>query len=159
MLVVEKPKTTGALLDLVLMDKEGQVEVVKVGGRLGCSDHEKVEFRILDGANTAIIRIKLLDFRRANLGLFKGLLGGLPWVRALDGKEVQERWSLFKHHFLHAQDRCIPLRKKSSKGGRRTAWMSKELLAKLEWKRKVNGMRKERQATWEEYRNVVRACR
>jgi len=37
--------------------------------------------------------------------------------------------------------------------------MSKALLAELRWKRKVYGMWKGRQATWEEYRNVVRACR
>jgi len=37
--------------------------------------------------------------------------------------------------------------------------MSKELLEKLRWKRKVYRMWKEGQATWEEYRNVVRACR
>jgi len=28
-----------------------------------------------------------------------------------------------------------------------------------QWKRKVYGMWKEGQATWEEYRNAVRACR
>ena len=37
--------------------------------------------------------------------------------------------------------------------------MNKEVLAELRWKRKVHGMWKEGQATWEEYRNVVRACR
>jgi len=37
--------------------------------------------------------------------------------------------------------------------------MSKELLAKLRQKGKVYGMWKEGQANWEEYRNVVRACR
>jgi len=37
--------------------------------------------------------------------------------------------------------------------------MSKELLAELRWKRKVHGMWKEEHVTWEEYRNVVRACR
>ena len=67
--------------------------------------------------------------------------------------------SLFKSHFLHARERCIPLRKKLSKGGRRPAWINKELLAKLEWKRKVYGMWKEGQAIWEEYRNIVRARR
>jgi len=94
---------------------------VKVGGRLGCSDHEMVEFRILRGGSRAISRIKILDFRRANFGLFKELLGGIPWVRALEGRGVQECWSLFKHRFLHAQDQCIPLRKKSRKRGRRPA--------------------------------------
>jgi len=37
--------------------------------------------------------------------------------------------------------------------------MSKEILAELRQKRKVYGICTERQATWEEYRNVVRACR
>jgi len=37
--------------------------------------------------------------------------------------------------------------------------MSKELLVELRQKRKVYGMWKEGQATWEEYRKVVKACR
>jgi len=109
----------GVLLDLVLTNKEGLVEDVKAGGSVSCSDREMVEFRILRGESRAIRRIKTLDFRRANFGLFKELLGGVPWVRALEGSGVQECWLLFKHHFLHTQNRCIPLSKKSNKGGRR----------------------------------------
>jgi len=104
---------------------------VKVGGSLGCSDHDMVEFRILRGGSRAISKTTTSDFRRSNLGLFKGLLRGIPWIRDLEGRGVQESWSLFKHHFLHAQDWCISMSKKSSKGGRRPAGMSKELLAKL----------------------------
>jgi len=159
MQTVEESTRRGALLDLVLTNIERLVEDVKVGGSLGSSDHEMVKFRILCGGSRAISRIKTLDFRRANFSLFKELLGRIPWVRTLEGRGVQESWSLFKHHFLHAQDQCIPLSKKSSKGGRRPAWMSKELLVELRQKRKVHGMWKEGQATWEEYRNVVRACR
>ena len=47
MQVVEEPTRKGTLLDLVLTNKEGLMEDVKVGGRLGCSDHEMVEFIIL----------------------------------------------------------------------------------------------------------------
>jgi len=140
MQVVEEPTRKGALLDLVLTKKEGLLEDVKARGRLSCSDCEIVEFRILHGGSRAISRIKTLDLRRANIGLFKELLGGIPWARALEGRGVQECWSLFKHHFLHAQERCIPLRKKSSKGGRRPVWLNKELLAEIRWKRKVHGM-------------------
>ncbi|GAB0204161.1 protein NYNRIN-like [Grus japonensis] len=43
----------GVLLDLVLTNKEGVVEDVKVGGSLGCGDHEMVEFRILRGRSRA----------------------------------------------------------------------------------------------------------
>jgi len=134
------------LLDPVLTKKEGLVEDVKVGGSLSCSDHEMVEFRILHGGSRVISRIKTLDFRRANFGLFKDLLGGILWVRAFEGRGVQECWSLFKRHFLRGQDRCIPLRKKSSNGGRRHGWTSKELLAELQWKKKVYRMWKEGQA-------------
>jgi len=74
------------------MNKEGQFEDVKAGGRLGCSDHEMVNFRILRGGNRAISRIEILDFRRANFGLFKQLLEGIPWARALKGRGVQECW-------------------------------------------------------------------
>ena len=71
MQVVEESKKKGALLDFVLTNKEGLVEDVKVGGRLCCSDREIVDFRILHGGRRAISRIKTLDFRRANSGLFK----------------------------------------------------------------------------------------
>jgi len=64
------------------------MEDVKVGDSVGCSDHEILEFRILHGGRRAISRIKILDLRRANLGLFKDLLGGIPWVRALEGRGV-----------------------------------------------------------------------
>jgi len=37
------------------------------------------------------------DFlRRADFALFKELLGGIPWARALEGRGIQECWSLFK---------------------------------------------------------------
>jgi len=159
MQVLEEPTRKGTLLDLVLTNKEGRVEDVKAGGRIDCRDHEMVNFRILHGGSRVISRIKTLDFKRANFGIYKELLGGILWARALEGRGVQECWSLFKHHFVQAQERSIHLRKKSSKGDRRLAWLNSELLAELRWKRKVRGMWNEGQATWEEYRNVIRACR
>ena len=63
MQVMEEPTRKGALLDLVLTNKEGLVEDVKVGGRLSCSDHEMVEFRVPRGGSRAIRKIKTLDLR------------------------------------------------------------------------------------------------
>jgi len=40
-------------------------------------------FKILHGGSRVISTIKTLDFRRANFGLFRDLLGEIPWVRAL----------------------------------------------------------------------------
>jgi len=70
---VKKPTRRGILLGLVLMNKEGLVEDMTAGGRLSCSDHEMVNFRILHGGSRAISRTKTLDSRRANFGLFKEL--------------------------------------------------------------------------------------
>ena len=86
MQVVEEPTRTGTLLDLVLTNKEGLVEDVKVGGSLGCSDHEMANFRILHGGSRVISRIKTLDIKRDNFGLFKELLGGILWLGALEGR-------------------------------------------------------------------------
>jgi len=86
--VVEEPTRRGMLLDLVLTNKEGLAEVVKVRGSCSCSDNEIVNFRIMYGGSRAISRIKTLDFRRANFGLLKELLGGIPWIRALEGRGV-----------------------------------------------------------------------
>ena len=55
------------------MNKEGPVEDVKVSGRLSCSDHEMLNFRILCGGSRGISRIKTLDLRRAEFALFKEL--------------------------------------------------------------------------------------
>lgn len=43
------------------------------------------------------------------------------------------------------QDHCIPMIQKSSKGGRRPAWKSREVLAILKWKKEVYGMLKKEQ--------------
>jgi len=83
---VEKPTRRGVLLDLVLTNKERLGEDGKVGGSLGYSDHEMVEFRILGGGRRAISKITTLDFRTANFGLFQDLLGGILWIRALEGR-------------------------------------------------------------------------
>jgi len=115
--MVEELTRRDTLLDLVLTNKEGLVEDVKVGGSLSCSDHEMVNFRILRAGSRAISRIKTLDFRRANFSLFKEPLGGILWVRALEGRGVQESWSLFEDHFLHSQDQCIPLRNLAKEAG------------------------------------------
>ncbi|GAB0184987.1 hypothetical protein GRJ2_000964000 [Grus japonensis] len=76
------------MLDLVLTNKEGSVGNVTLKGSLGCSDHEIVEFSILSAARRAHIKLTTLDFRRADFadfGLFRDLLGRVPWDKALEG--------------------------------------------------------------------------
>lgn len=65
---------SGALLDLLLTNKEDLLRDVTVNGSSGCSDHKITEFEILRGMRKTSSRIKTLDFRRADFDLFKELL-------------------------------------------------------------------------------------
>ncbi|GAB0207656.1 mitochondrial enolase superfamily member 1 [Grus japonensis] len=147
------------MLDLVLTNKEGLVGDVKLKGSLGCSDHEMVEFRILRAARRVCSKLTTLEFRRADFGLFRDLLGRIPWDKALEGRGAQDSWLIFEGHLLQAQEQCIPTKRKSSKNTKRPPWMNKELLGKV--KQKKEGYRgwKQGQVAWEEYRETVPAAR
>ncbi|KAM9590815.1 uncharacterized protein ACIBXB_005869 [Morphnus guianensis] len=157
--VIEEPTRRGARLDLVLTNKEGLVGNVKLKGSLGCSDHEMVEFKNLRAARRAHSKLTTLDFRRADFGLFRDLLGRVPWDTALEGRGVQASWLIFKDHLLQAQERCIPTKRKSDKTTSRPAWMNKELLDKLKHKKEAYRGWKQGQVAWEEYREIVQAAR
>jgi len=81
-------------------------------------------------------RIPTLDIQRANFDLFWDLLGGISRAGVLEGKGACENGTTFKKHFFQAQDRCIPKSRKSGKGGRRPAWMSKEFVDKSKGRRR-----------------------
>jgi len=66
--------------------------------------------------------------------------------------------SMSAGHFLRVQEQAIPKCRKSSKRGSRPAWLSRDLL-QLRQKRKVFGHWKQRQATWEDYRDTVCHCK
>ncbi|GAB0209472.1 hypothetical protein GRJ2_003414300 [Grus japonensis] len=133
--VIEEPTRSGAMLDLVLTNKEGLVGNVKLNGSLGCSDHEMVEFKILRTARKVHSKLTTLDFRRADFGLFRDLLGRMPWDKALEGRGAQDSWLIFKDHLLQAQEQFIPTKRKSGKKAQRPACMNKELLDKLKHKK------------------------
>jgi len=88
--VIEEPTRRGAILDLVLTNKEGLVGNVKVKGSLGCSDHEIMDFKILRAVRQVRSKSATLDFRRADFGLLRDLLGRIPWDKALEGRGAQE---------------------------------------------------------------------
>ncbi|KAK4824035.1 hypothetical protein QYF61_009626 [Mycteria americana] len=102
--VIEEPTRRHAILERVLTNKEGLVGKVNLKGSLGCSDHEMVEFNILRAPRRAHSKLNTLDFRRAGFGLFRDLLGRVPWDTSLEGRGAQESWLIFKDHLLQAQE-------------------------------------------------------
>lgn len=65
------------MLDLVLTNKERLVGNVKLKGSLDCKDHE-MEFEILRAARKMLRKLTTLDFRKADFGLLRDLLGQVP---------------------------------------------------------------------------------
>ncbi|KAK4828839.1 hypothetical protein QYF61_000896 [Mycteria americana] len=154
--LVSEPTREGAPLDLLFMNREGLVSHVMVGGCLGQSDHEMIEFLIRGEVVRGVSKTATLDFRRADFGLFRRLVERVPWEAALMGRGVQEGWTLFKEEVLKAQERAVPRCRKMSRQGRRPAWLTRELWLELRKKRRVCDLWKKGQATQENYKGVAR---
>ncbi|KAK4828050.1 hypothetical protein QYF61_023088 [Mycteria americana] len=157
--LVCEPTREGAPLDLLFTNREGLVSHVMVGGRLGQSDHEMIEFLIHGEVRRGVSKTAALDFRRADFGLFRRLVERVPWEAALKGKGVQEGWTFFKEEVLKAQEQAVPRCRKTSRRGRRPAWLNRELWLELRKKRRVYDLWKKGQATQEDYKGVARLCR
>jgi len=108
---------------------------MKLKGSLGCSDHEMLEFKILRSVRRAYSKFTTLDFRRADFGLFRDLLGRVPWDKALEGRGSEESCLIFKDHLLQTQQQRFPTKSKSGKKARRPVCMNKELLDKVKHKK------------------------
>ena len=69
-------------------------------GSLGCSEPEMVEFRILRGRSKGNSKNATMDFRRADFGLSRDLLGSITGHMALERRDIQESLLIFKD--------CVP---------------------------------------------------
>ena len=117
---------------------------------LGQGDHEMVEFSILGKVRRGISKTVFLDFRRADSELFRTLVGRVCWEAVLKGRGVQEDWALFKKEILMAQEQSVSTCPKTSRCGRRLAWLNRELWLELREKKRVYDIWKRGQATQEE---------
>ncbi|KAK4815716.1 hypothetical protein QYF61_006754 [Mycteria americana] len=157
--LVSEPTREGAPLDLLFTNRERFVSHVMVGDCLGQSDHEMIEFLIRGEVARGVSRTATLDFRRADFGLFRRLVERVPWEAALMGKGVQEGWTFFKEEVLKAQEWAVPRCRKTSRRGRRPAWLNRELWLELRKKRRVYDLWKKGRGTQEDYKGVARLCR
>ncbi|PKU40120.1 adaptin ear-binding coat-associated protein 1 [Limosa lapponica baueri] len=157
--LVGEPARGGALLDLLLTNRDGLVGDVLVGGHLGLSDHEMVKFSIIREVRKGVSKTSTLDFQRADFILFRSLVGKVPWEAALKVKGVQEGRVFFKEEVLKAQAQAIPVHCKVSHPGKRPTWLNKEIGSQLREKRRVYDLWKKEQATQEDYKGVVKLCR
>ncbi|KFV93308.1 hypothetical protein N327_13538, partial [Fulmarus glacialis] len=104
-------------------------------------------------------RVRILNLRKANFRLFRALVCGIPWETALGIKGVNESWEIWKDIFLRAQELSILMGKKSGRGGRRPAWLTQDLLAKLKHKTKMHRKWRHGYTSWVDYRDMAQECR
>lgn len=62
--------------------------------------------------------------------MFKELLDEILWCSVLTDMRTEQSWKLFKDTFLKAKELSIPQDKKTRRG-KKTAWLSKDVLVKL----------------------------
>lgn len=104
--LVSEPTRGGTMFDLLFASRDGLVGDVVVGGHLGHSDNEIIEFSIFCEIRRTISKTFTLDFWRANFGLFRRLIQRVPWEAALKNKGVQERWAFFKTEIGGTETGC-----------------------------------------------------
>ncbi|PKU36877.1 rna-directed dna polymerase from mobile element jockey- hypothetical protein [Limosa lapponica baueri] len=132
---------------------------VKTGGSVGCSDHAVVEFTVLKGTRQTRSVVRTLNFMKANLQVFKELVKRTPWEMVLRDKEAEQSWQILRDAFHRVQEVSISRCKKTSKKGKRQAWLSHDLLVKLKAKKELHRQFRQDQVSWEEYRDATRLCR
>lgn len=90
--LVGVPTMRDEWLDL-LFTSRGLVDDVVLGVLLGQRDHKMIEFSIPGVVREKVRKTSTLDFRRADFGLFRTLIGRIPWETLLEDTGVQEGWT------------------------------------------------------------------
>ena len=112
--LVREPMRGSNILDLLFVNRESLVGDVKVGGHLGQSDHEMLDFSILVEPQRGVSRTATLDFRRTDFNLYRTMVERVPWEVVLESMGAQEGWEYFKESVLKVQDLTIPMSQKMS---------------------------------------------
>ena len=86
--LVKEPTRGSKILDLLFVNREGLVGNVKVGGHLGHSDHEMLDFLVEPWRGVS--RTATLDFQRADFNLFRTVVERVPWEVVLESVGTQE---------------------------------------------------------------------
>ena len=78
---------------------------------------------------------------------------------SLQSVGTQEDWEYLKEVILKVQELTIPKSRKMSRWARRPDWLNRDLWLDLKSRRKVHGLWKSGQATYEDYRYIAKLCR
>ena len=89
---------------VLLMTSEQLVGDVIINDRLGCSDHEIAELKILRGVKKASSRTQVPNFKKVDFSLFRELGSIIWWKAVLKGKGAHESYQIFKDSLLKTKE-------------------------------------------------------
>jgi len=98
---------------------------VEVGKLFGSSDHNIVCAKTLLRVRVQDSRLRLLDFRKANLEGMRRELVDVDWKKPTTGQSASEKWETFMEQMCRVQNKNIPMRCKI-RSTRRPGWLSSE---------------------------------
>ena len=124
-------------MDLLLGNAIGQLTDVCVGEHFGSSDHNSISFNIIMEKGRTGPRVEVFDWRRANFEGMRRDLERVDWVKLFYGKDVIEKWRLFKDEIMRVQNLYVPVRWKGKCKGLKAPWFSRDIRNLVRNKRDV----------------------
>ena len=121
---VDEPTRGNNILDLVFTSEDNLISKLKVGEKLGKSDHSIVRFNI-DISFTKIEKtFARLNFRKADLSRLREQIKKIPIGADID---VDQKWLSFRTNFMTDQDLCIPKKGTTRNGTSQPKWFNSDI--------------------------------
>ena len=123
---------SGNLLDLILSSEDNLVSDVETCRKIGKSDHVMLKYKVqMDAMRSSRARMSR-NFRKARCDEMRRSMRK-DWKRMMEGKTVNEIWSVLKESLEDAIEEHVPMRK-----SRRTdepKWLEAKMRKKIQDKR------------------------
>ena len=125
----------GNVLDLILTNVPERVLEVEEAGRLGHSDHVMIAAKLSVGEGQEDKLRDQPDWNRADWSSMREELGNVNWRGELEGKEVEEAWTVFTGKIQQAICKHVPVRRRRNHN--RPAWLSTDILRAIRKKKRL----------------------
>ncbi len=132
---VDFPTRDNNILDLVFSTEKNMVESVDVIGKLGSSDHDSLEFKIISYIERGKKINKTPDMRKANWDEINSELVKVNWKNIFDKLTVEESWDKLKGIIENLSKQYIPMKK--IKARNKPLWWNSNLMRVIRKKAKL----------------------
>ena len=121
-----------------MTDKEEIIKDLKIGDKLGASDHASIIFDIICGFQRSEPQHMRPKFYKADYVSIKNYLKNVDW-NEMDGLDTEDSWKLFMSKVNYCIEKRVPVRRANAKF-KKPKWMDQYCVRKVKkkyhaWKR------------------------